>query len=275
MDWEEVAEKHSPVNIPTFAEKNELKKKECVCINPVVKERSFNEDIELDYDKIGHVYLYQGKVLQGVTDYLHKFYDEFKLDMVAKSCAKLWGVDAQDIADLWESNGKVSSEFGTAIHNALEHYERFKELGAKIAKARQQDPIRDNYALPKHPVLRQIVQDFVSINTIKGNVLTEVLLTDVGLGLAGRADRVVILDKEKKICRIGDYKINIDAELKESKYKAKGFETLPNNKITKYQIQLSVYSNMLQKQGWTVKGIDIYIYEDEWKYYGLEVLKVI
>lgn len=272
MDWEEVASKHSPVKIPTFAEKKEFKKKECVCINPVVKERSFNEDLELDYDKIGHNYIYQGKVLQGVTDYLHKFYDEFKLDMVAKNCAKMWNVDAQEIADLWESNGKVSSEFGTSIHNSLEHYERYKLLGESISKVRQHE---ENYALPKHPVLRQIVQDFVSINTIQGDVLTEVLLTDVGLGLAGRADRVVILDKEKKICRIGDYKINIDAELKEAKYKAKGFETLPNNKVSKYQLQMSIYANMLEKQGWTVTGLDIYIYEDEWKYFGLEVLKVI
>lgn len=249
-----------------------LKKKECSCINPIVKEKSFNEDIELDYDKIGHNYLYQGNTLQGVTDYISKFYGEFNIDTVAKSCGKLWGVDPQEVADLWESNGKISSQFGTAIHDALEHWERFKDLGLQISQIRQQGL---NYALPKHPTLEQIVMDFISINKVEGNVLTEVLVTDVANKLAGRADRIVIIDMDRKICRIGDYKINVEADKKESKLKAKGFEYLPNTKITKYQIQLSVYANMLQKSGWRVDGLDVYIYEGEWTYHPLDVLKII
>lgn len=249
-----------------------LKKKECNCINPIVKEKSFNENIELDYDKIGHIYLYLNEELKSVTDYIHKFYKDFNIDMVAKYCAKLWEEDPQEIADLWESNGKVSSEFGTAIHDSLEHYERYKELGERISLKRDEE---ENYALPKHPILRKIVKDFVSINTIKGKVLTEVLVTDIANKLAGRADRIVVIDEDKKICRIGDYKINIESEKKDSNLKIKDFEMLPNNKISKYQLQLSIYANMLQKSGWAVSGLDVYVYEDEWKYYPLEVLNIL
>jgi len=268
MEWEEIAKKYSPVKI----ESRSLRKKECSCINPIVKEKSFNEDLELDYDKIGHRYLYNGKVLGGTTDYVEKLYPSFKIDMIAKSSANNWKVDAQDIADLWESNGRVSSEFGTAIHNALEHYERYKEMGAKIQKIRGTE---ENYALPKHPTLKKIVQEFVDINTVQGQVLTEQLITDIKNLIAGRADRITIIDKNKKICRVGDYKINLDAEKKESKLKAKGFEDLPANKITKYQIQMSIYANMLQNTGWTVLGLDAYVYENGWKYFSLPILKII
>jgi hypothetical protein len=107
-------------------------------------------------------------------------------------------------------------------------------------------------------------------------VLTEVLITDIKNGLCGRTDRLVVLDWDKKICRVGDYKINVDASEIMSRHKAlPPFNKLPMNKITKYQIQMSIYANMLQKSGWTVTGLDVYVYEDEWQYYPLEVLQVL
>lgn len=107
-------------------------------------------------------------------------------------------------------------------------------------------------------------------------MLTEVLLTDVNQGYGGHADRIVILDKKKKICRVGDYKINVGAESISAKDKPSApFNHLPGNKITKYQLQMSIYANMLQKSGWTVEGLDVYIYEESWKYYPLDILNVI
>lgn len=156
---------------------------------------------------------------------------------------------------------------------ALEHYETHSYLGEEISSKRG---AQDNYALPKHPLLRTIIEEFVRINKTKGKVLTEVLLTDVENGFCGHADRIVIVDEEKKICRVGDYKINVDAEAESTRDKPiKPFNNLPGNKITKYQLQMSVYANMLEKSGWTVEGLDIYVYEDGWKYFELPVLKVI
>lgn len=184
-----------------------------------------------------------------------------------------WGVKEEEVLDLWESNRELSSLFGTAIHNALEHYEKFSSLGSKISESKG---VPDNYALPKHPLLKSIILEFINVNKVKGEVLTEVLISDVSNGICGRADRIVVLDWDKKICRIGDYKINVDADKVKSSDKASiPFNNLPANKITKYQIQMSIYANMLQKSGWTVEGLDVYIYEDDWQYYPLEVLKVI
>lgn len=257
----------------THNKKPVIKTKECTCVNPVVIEKSFNEDIELEYDKVGHVYRYHGQVLDSVTTFLKKYYKPFELEMIAKTCAKSWGVDPQEVIDIWEDNKNSSALFGTAIHDTLEHYEKHKRIGEIISQTRGED---ENYALPKHPILRKIVQDFVSINRINGEVLTEVLLTDIRNGLAGRGDRLVVLDWEKKICRIGDYKINVDADKPDKNHKPLApFDSLPATKVTKYQIQMSLYANFLQKHGWTVTGLDVYVLEDGWSYYPLEVLTVI
>lgn len=239
-----------------------------------VKVKSFNEpDVEIDYEEVGHTYQYNGKKFVGVTSFIKKFCKEFKLDTVAKICAKNWGVPAQAVIDLWASNGKVSSEFGTAIHNAIEYYELNKDFGQAVADTKGDE---DNYALPKHPILKKIILDFIKINPVAGKVLTEQLITNKELGICGRADRIVIIDEANKVCKIGDYKVNVDSDVIKSESKLLSpFEGLPANKISKYQLQMSIYANMLQKSGWTVQGLDVYVLEDEWLHYELPVLEVI
>ena len=117
---------------------------------------------------------------------------------------------------------------------------------------------------------------FDKINKVKGRVVTEALVTDVENGLCGHADRIVIIDEKKKVCRVGDYKINVGAEEISSKNKVLApFDYLPANKLSKYQLQMSVYANMLQKSGWTVEGLDVYVFESEWKHFELDILKVL
>ena len=95
-------------------------------------------------------------------------------------------------------------------------------------------------------------------------------------GVCGQADLIVVLDEKKKICRVQDYKININSEEISSNLKPLApFDKLPANKITKYQLQLSVYANLLEKSGWKVEGLDVFVYEDKWKHFELSVLKVL
>lgn len=239
-----------------------------------VKVKSFNEpNVEIDYEEVGHTYEYNGTKFVGVTSFIKKYCKEFKLDLIAKTCSKLWNVPAQAIIDMWSANGKVSSEFGTAIHNAIEYYELNKDLGQIISDTKGDE---DNYALPKHPILKNIVKEFIKINPVAGKVLTEVLITNIELGICGRADRIVILDETNKVCRIGDYKVNVESDVSKSESKLlEPFNYLPSTKISKYQLQMSIYANMLQKSGWTVTGLDVYVLEEDWKYYKLEVLNVI
>jgi hypothetical protein len=172
---------------------------------------------------------------------------------------------------MWDSTGEVASLFGKSIHLALEHYEKFKLLG-KIMQDKKE--LAYNKALPNHPLLRDIVQRFYKQKLKKGAVETEVLVSNVKLGLCGLIDRLLVIDDKKKICRVQDYKVNINCE-EEGKDKFLGqFADLPPNKLSKYQLQLSFYARLLELSGWTVQGLDAYVFEDEWKCYPMEVLKL-
>lgn len=235
--------------------------------------KSFNEDVVVSFNEYNHSYFYNNIKLENATTFIGKFYKKFDTDNVAPATAKAWGVDEAELREMWNSNGELAGDFGTAVHKALEHYFKYRNIG-KIIQDKKKFP--ENYALPKHPLLRRIVKEFIDIDKAIGEITPEALLTDVKNGYCGTSDRIEIIDLEKKICRVGDYKINVTSEELDSNLRAASpFETLPANKITKYQIQLSFYANLLQAAGWTVEALDIYVLEGEWKYYQKEVLKVI
>lgn len=254
-----------------YSEKGGLVPKEVIKASGIKK--SFNEDVEIEFEPIGHTYAYKGKALQGVTDYIKKFYKPFDAETISSVLESKWGIPAQVIRDMWKEGGIVTSEFGTVVHKTLEYFEKFKSYG-EVVSSQQKEEL--NYCLPKHPILRDIVLGFMAIDNAGGTIVTEALVSNVETGICGHADRIKILDEKKKICRVQDYKVNIESEEIDKKYKVLApFDKMPANKITKYQLQLSIYANLLQKSGWKVEGLDVFVYEKEWKHFPLEVLQVI
>lgn len=235
--------------------------------------KSFNENVLIDFrnKNLEHEYWYNGEQLTGGTSYIKKWIKEFDIKTISGYVAKSLGCKQSEVMAMWNGNGEVSSHFGTSVHKALEHYEKFRSLG-RVMQDKKDLPY--NKALPTHPALRSIVEMFYGQELGEGEILTEVLVTNVNLGLCGYIDRLRILDKEKKICRVGDYKVNIGCE-DEDKDKFLGqFAELPPNKLSKYQLQLSFYARLLELSGWTVEGLDAYVYEDKWVHYPMEVLKL-
>lgn len=234
--------------------------------------KSFNEDVEVEFDRIAHTYSYQGKRLVSASTFTAEHTKKFDKLGVSKVCEGAWAVPQADILELWESNGNAASGFGTAIHAVLEHYFKWKACGAHIMANSKKEV---NAALPNHPFLKQLILDLELIMP-EGERLQELFISNVEKGFCGLSDSLLILDNEKKICRIEDYKIAYDAEVEDSKSKMLApFEKLPPNKLSKYQVQLSVYANLLQLSGWTVEGLDVYVYDGAWKKYPLDVLQVI
>lgn len=239
----------------------------------LASKKSFNEDVSILFEPVAHTYHYGTQKLISATEYIKKFYKNFDSKTISQVSAKAWGVDKKELAECWDSNGKLTSSFGSVVHAALEHYDKFKAMGEQIQFIKE---LPENYAMPKHPILKSIIEGFIAIDKIAGRIVPEALITDVESGYCGHADRILIVDKELKICRIQDYKVNINSEeVKKENKPSAPFDTLPANKISKYQLQMSFYANMLEKSGWTVEGLDVFIYENEWKVYSLEVLKVI
>ncbi len=233
-----------------------------------VYEQSFNELITIKYHDLAHKYVYQDTELVSATSYIKRWIEPFNKEVISEICAKKYGCTQKEVLGLWEGGGDISGRFGTAVHNAIEHYEKYKELGAIIQKQKGGE---FNAALPSHPALRNIVEEFYELDLREGKVVTEALLTNVERGLCGRADRILITGE--KTCRVQDYKINIDAPVESSNNKYLGIMAgLPKNKLSKYQMQLSFYARLLALSGWTVEGLDIFVYENEWKVYTMGVL---
>ena len=227
---------------------------------------SFNEGVEINFYPESHKYFYGEKQLVSASSFVSRYTPPF--DAAGIAARLKWGVDSNDIIDLWQSNGKVTRDFGTAIHQTLEHYDNFKQIGDQITKARGLD---ENYSLPKHPFLREVITSFLDICKDDGKVHCEVPVSNTERGLCGTIDRLVITGE--RTCRIADYKINVGAE--ESKDKLyPPFSHLPSNKLSKYQLQLSFYAQLMIWAGWKVEGIDVYVHDGKWNYYAMDVLDI-
>ena len=252
----------------------------------IITKYSFSEpDVIVDFNDTKHIYnmRWNGgtKVLKGGTTFIKRFYEPFDARKIARQCAKYWGVGAADIEEMWASNGSVSALLGTTVHLALEHFINYKDVGHTITTTRKASgkDVDGNYAMPKHPFLKKTIE---SLNRLTDKldkkykvqeVVAEALVTDSATGWGGLVDRLAILDKERKIARIQDYKVNIGAEKEESHSKPKQpFSHLPANKLTKYALQLSFYAAILKKHGWIIEGLDVYIFENRWVHHQLELI---
>jgi len=277
-EMKEFALDHMKSLYSRFSEKGELTEKNTktfVADPNTIFPISFNEKLE-DRDlerNSDHKYFYQGKRLESGSKYASSFYKKFEAEGIAKNCEKSWGVPAQDIQDMWKSGGDVSSDFGSAIHQALEHYFNHRDTAKIIGENKKDD---DDRAMPKHPILKKIVTDFVELAKIEDTVVTEAFVTDVKGGRCGQIDQLIVIDEKKKICDIHDFKINIESEDINSNMKAKApYDTLPNNKLTKYYIQMKFYKEVLEATGWTVRNLKAFVYEDEWKMFDLTNLEIV
>jgi len=235
------------------------------------KVKSFNEGVMLKFMEKEHRYVYEGKDLVSATRYIKRWFKPFDKDVISGICANKYGCSKDDVLGLWDNGGSVSAAYGTAIHNALEHYEKYKWLGKII---QEQKDLPFNKALPTHPALRDIVLEFTRNFTHKDDeVVAEALVTNVELGLCGYVDRLLITGEKR--CRVQDYKVNIGADAINSNMKFLGqFADLPKTKLSKYRLQMSFYARLLELSGWVVEGLDAYVYEDKWKRYQMDVLKL-
>lgn len=226
----------------------------------------------IDFDEDAHTYtdIYTGKKLISATTHIRKYKEPFDTSRIAKRCEENynWGVEAKSIEKLWANNGKITSSFGSAIHEALELYTNYKKLGSVIQGNTNK---KENVALPRHPLLREIILGFEAIDKYYDGytVITEAF---VSCGqYCGLIDRLYVNVKEKR-ARIGDYKFNVDAT-KHGKQKYLGrFEYLPTTKVSGYQLQLSFYGNILHYFQWDIDGLDAFICDSQWSHIEMDMI---
>lgn len=223
--------------------------------------------VELLFDKVAHKYTdadgfeyLSGSVFSG------RYKNKFDADAISANVANKYDVPQQEVKDMWSLNGEVSTSLGTAVHNALELYGKYLQVSLKTKGTNES-------ALTKNPIIKPIVESFFAGKEDE-NALYEVFVADETYGLCGFIDRLLIVDKDRKICRVQDYKTNHNINKSETILPPfKG--VVPSTTLGAYWLQLSFYAFILQQHGWTVEGLDIFNWEgNEWKKYTNDVVDI-
>lgn len=239
-------------------------------IKEVNKMNSFNEDgVVINFDEETHTYTYNGQKLKGATTFIKKYIEQFDSEKISKRCETYWKVPAKTIRNAWDLSGDLARHFGTGIHKALEFEDRYRTY------LKPKDGSR--CFMIKNPAIRNIVDEFYQLNDrlgFKGEIIPEALVSDVENGLCGLADRILVTDWGNKFCRVQDYKVNYDFDVSGNEKfinLPKGV-SLPTTKLSKLALQLKQHRTMLEKSGWTVEGVDGFVYDGVWNYYEVNTL---
>lgn len=226
-----------------------------------------------------------------------QFYAPFDEEQILEAMVKKYDVKAEELKAMWAINSEVSTGYGTAIHAALENYDRNYVLGEKVRnyvkKPTKKDPegvLSANKALNRNPFLQKIVNDFHELFGGDYVRFNEEFIWDKGLKLCGSVDRIKVIDFKKRIIRIQDFKT--DADVHETKYQlttspfyelTQGENPTMGKELLDYHwLQLSFYAFILQRAGWTVEGLDVYWVngeklakgENPWEEYSHEVIDI-
>lgn len=171
---------------------------------------------------------------------------------------------------MWGLNREASTGYGTAVHAALENYDTYYKLGDKTKKVEtfktKPDRVGPNKALSRNPFLKKVVEDFHAKFGGDYVRLSEQFVWLHDKKLCGSIDRVKVIDSDKKIIRIQDFKTDGDVHEKTYQLTDSPFYKLTqgdNPKMGKelldlHWLQLSFYAYILKHYGYTVEGLDVY-----------------
>jgi ATP-dependent exoDNAse (exonuclease V) beta subunit len=198
---------------------------------------------KLHFYKTNHTYKYGKTELTSVTKFISQFFGKFDAKEVARKLAKFKSnKEAKRGVRYWLAEWKESSEHGTRVHNAIDYYISTGEIKAD----------NDKDAL-------KIAQGIGWLEGFLGTKFTlkerrqlilrsEVTVYDLELGLAGTIDLLIEHNGKGYIV---DWKTNKKIEKKgyNKKMAKEPLESYSDCNYSKYVLQLSLYSKMLENKG--------------------------
>lgn len=222
---------------------------------------------EVLMDEANHTYQdTQGNKYLSGSSFAHRYEKPFDAKSIGTAYASKHGVDVKDILSMWQTNAEASTSLGTAIHAALELYGKYLQLSEKTKGSSES-------ALHKNPILAPIVTQFFA-GREKEEAMYEAFVVDTDKHLCGFIDRLLIVDKEKKIVRVQDYKTNPDIN-KKKQVLAPFKDIVEGTSLGLYWLQLSFYAYILTQAGYTVEGLDIFNYDGKkWVTYTHDVIDI-
>jgi len=209
-------------------------------------------------DNFNHFYNEKGEKYLSASSFIKKYKKDFPKDFILPKMVGAYGGETTDWEAIWGLQGEISTQLGKAIHAGIELYGKYRELGEK-AGAKE----GTNKALPTQPYVKWAVEKYFEGKEKEDADYEALILDDENLRM-GLIDRLLFVDREKKIVRVQDMKTNADLQKKEELLAP--FNTLPKVVLSAYQIQLSWYAEILEKYGYTVEGLDIdHLTADGWE----------
>jgi len=219
-------------------------------------------DSSIRFEESSHIYTVQGssKGYISVTKLIHSFFPEFNASAVIQKMmasnswptSKYFGMAAGQIAAQWKSDGKASSEAGTALHSAIEHF-------------------LDGPGEAKEPCSPEWTY-FKEFWAIHGPDLEPYRLAwfvwDSDLKLAGAID-CVFRRKSDGAFFIYDWKRSKDIKM-ENKYEngLGPLSHIPSSNYWHYTVQLNLYRWILEKHyGLTIAGMYLIVLHPDNKTY--------
>lgn len=195
------------------------------------------------YNAILHIYKdAHGNPLESGSAYAKSLEKPFDLKRASQAIAKKYALPVEIVADMWARNGDISRTFGTALHLAMEQYNRHKKNGTE-----------KEYHLPKHPFLRSAVTTFPLCDA---DILPEIMVSDVSRRMVGQIDGLLVEGEKTGV--IVDYKSDGDV----------------GKNLPKHFNQLSFYADILRPFGWNIRCLQVWNYTDKWECYESEVLPI-
>lgn len=200
----------------------------------------FQKTTELKFDAKEHVYTHipTGKKLISATQLIHKFSNIFdSTGEITAKCAAKKGITVEQQKQEWKDKLNRANEFGTALHSDLE---QFVETG-KI----------------KNNENKKYIEQFAKIK-FKGKLFSEIKLFDLDYEIAGTTDLIELIDENTIV--LNDFKSN-EKLVRYTPWQKRMLYPLDNifdlNYHT-YEIQLSLYSYILDNLGFFIKGIKLF-----------------
>lgn len=204
-------------------------------------------DRHIKFKEYGHKYFIKGSKTPStsVTTVIHRLFPEFDPDAVIEKIqssrnfdesSPYWGMEPQEIKDMWKQNGRESSQLGTLLHNTIEDHYNGKNItvDATIAPEWEQFVAFDSKFRKKNPTFEPYRAEW--------------MIYDESINLAGTID-MVYRDTETGVLHIVDWKRSKEIKT-ENRFESGNHpatEHLPATNFWQYSLQQNIYKYILEK----------------------------
>ena len=206
----------------------------------------------LIFEEVAHTYHCKGRELTSVTRQVHHYFPEFNADLAIKKMmrsknwinSKYYGMEPQEIKDLWEKNRDDAASLGTKMHKHIEDY--MTTLENNIANNLKMIAREDSYR--EFTLFEDFWIDYRINNPSMRHWASEPRIYDEDAGIAGSVDEIT-KDEITGDIDILDWKrskeIKMDNPFEKGYYP---FNNLPHCNYWHYCLQLNFYRMILERK---------------------------